>query len=127
MILWLRYRLAPVSLVVTNVRVIASQFTNEMTFHAGNLSLVVGFKQDLLAQREIRELLSGEVFADKVSVPASEITDGMPGISDVHTDIDLAVREGDLVDHVLEEGHVNPLFGQKDRVVTGTQKSGTTK
>ena len=36
-------------LVVTNGRFIASQLTNEMTFHASNLSVVIELKQDLLA------------------------------------------------------------------------------
>lgn len=40
---------APMRLVVIDCRVTASQLTNEVTLHAGILSLVIELKQDLLA------------------------------------------------------------------------------
>src|SRR5215211_1763248 len=55
------------------------------------------FPQDLLADRKVPPLLSGEVFRYQGTAGASEVRQRA---SQIHADVDLAVRVGDLVDRL---------------------------
>jgi hypothetical protein len=55
------------------------------------------FPHDLLADREVPPLLRGEVFRYQGTAGASEVCQRA---SQIHADVDLAVRVGDLVDRL---------------------------
>lgn len=89
----------PGPLVVPDSEVVGPICPDELNLFLAHLCIGggLGFPEDLLSNREVSPLLSGEVAFDEGAVGASKVVDA---VGEIFPDVDLAVRVRDLVDNL---------------------------